>query len=244
MLLLKAKSDLEKTDIIMHRHTYSEDVIINFFVFKNAKKISNVHTGYYFYRVHGEQSVNASSKERLMRQINEMTRSFDIMLKSIGENKYAEQIKGSIIKWRELMSRTHYSYAKAIKEESLYPYIKKKYCVDKLHTSTKKDGELYRKNKLLGENFPIIDKELRTIYFTKGNVTVIYDKTDLYVSRTMKYIERIKHDTTETERKTLMVPKSVVSFKNKLLHNPFVYSMGMVLFKKGSKTRAFLKSKF
>ena len=179
-----------------------------------------------------------------MRQINEMTRSFDIMLESIGENKFAEQIKGSIIKWRELMSRTHYSYAKAIKEESLYPYIKKKYCVDKLHASTKKDGELYRKNKLLGENFLLIDKELRTIYFTKGNVTVIYDKSDLYVSRTMKYIERIKHDVTETERKTLMVPKSVVSFKNKFLHNPFVYSMGMVLFKKGSKTRAFLKSKF
>ena len=243
-LLLKAKSELEKTDIIMHRHTYSEDAIINFFVFKNAKKISNVHTGYYFYRVHGEQSINASSKEKLMRQINEMTRSFDIMLESIGENKYAEQIKGSILKWRELMSRTHYSYAKAIKEESLYPYIKKKYCVNKLQPSTKKDGELYRKNKLLGENFLLIDKELRTIYFTKGNVTVIYDKSDLYVSRTMKYIERIKHDVTETERKTLMVPKSEISFKNKFLHNPFVYSMGMVFFKKGSKARAFLKSKF
>ena len=243
-LLLKAKAQLELTDAIMHRHTYSEDAIINFFVFKHAKKISNIHTGYYFYRVHQGQSINASNKDKLIRQIDDMSRSFDIMLCNIGENKYASEIKESIIKWRELMSRTHYTYAKTNKHTELYGYIKDRYNVDKLHTSTKNDGELYTKTQLLGENFLDIDKALRKIYFTNSNVTVIYDETDKYVSRTMKYIERLKHDVVENDRKTLMVPKKVISLKNKFLHNHFVYSMGLVLFKKGSKVRAFLKSKF
>lgn len=243
-VLLKAKEQLESTDIIMHRHTYSEDALINFFVFKNAKKVSNIHTGYYFYRVHDDQSVNASNKDKLICQIDDMSRTFDIMLVNIGKHMYASEIKYGIIKWRELMSRTHYTYAKTNKHTDLYQYIKDKYHAEKLQTSTKRDGELYAKNQLLGDNFLDIDKALRKIYFTNSNVTVIYDKSDLYVSRTMKYIERIKHDITDTERKTLMVPKKIISAKNKFLHNHFVYSMGMLLFKKGSKMRAFLKSKF
>ncbi|MBO5440296.1 MAG: glycosyltransferase [Clostridia bacterium] len=243
-VLLKAKEQLESTDIIMHRHTYSEDALINFFVFKNAKKVSNIHTGYYFYRVHDDQSVNASNKDKLICQIDDMSRTFDIMLVNIGKHMYASEIKYGIIKWRELMSRTHYTYAKTNKHTDLYQYIKDKYHVEKLQASTKRDGELYAKNQLLGDNFLDIDKALRKIYFTNSNVTVIYDKSDLYVSRTMKYIERIKHDITDTERKTLMVPKKIISAKNKFLHNHFVYSMGMLLFKKGSKMRAFLKSKF
>ncbi len=243
-VLLKAKAELESTDIIMHRHTYSEDAIINFFVFRNAKKVSNIHTGYYFYRIHEDQSVNASNKDKLISQINDMSRSFDIMLANIGKNMYAKEIKYSILKWRELMSRTHYSYARAGKHKELYGYIKDRYQVEELNVSTKKDGELYAKNQLLGDNFLDIDKALRKIYFTKANVTVMYDKSDLYVSRTMKYIERMKHDVTETERKTLFVPKKIISAKNRFLHNHFVYNIGLRLFKKGSKIRAFLKSKF
>lgn len=237
-VLLKAKSELEKTDIIMHRHTYSEDVIINFFVFRNAKKIANIHTGYYFYRIHDEQSINASSKDKLINQIDDMTRSFDIMLANVSKDlgKY-------VLNWRELMSRTHYSYSKAGKLTEVYDYIKEKYHVEKLSISTKKDGEIYQKTKLIADNFHEIDKALRKIYFTKGNVTVIYDESDVYVSRTMKYIERIKHDVTDSERKTLMVPKAIISKRNKLIHNPLVRSVGLVLFKKGSKARAFLKKK-
>ncbi len=242
-LLLKAKWELEKTDVIMCRHTYSEDALINFFVFKNAEKISNVHTGYYFYRIHSEQSVNPTSINKLKTHIDDMSKTFEIMLDKVGENKYAAEIKDSIISWRTLMSRTHYSYAKANGYEELYSYIQNKYNVDKLQVSTKKDGELYAKNQLLGENFLDIDRALRKIYFEKSNVTVIYDKSDIYVERTMKYIERVKHDVTESSRKTMMVPKRIISFKSRILHNHFVYSMGLIFFKKGSKIRAFLKSK-
>lgn len=243
-VLLKAKSELEKTDAIMHRHTYSEDALINFFVFKNAKKVANIHTGYYFYRVHGEQSVNASTREILVKQIDNMTLTLDIMERGIGDNQYAEQIKQGIDNWRALMSRTHYSYAKSGKHTDLYDYIKEKYQVEKLRASTKKDGELYVKNQLLGDNFTDIDKALRKIYFADCDVTVIYDKSDKYVSKTMSYIERIKRSKGNEEIKTLMVPKKVISAKNKFLHNHFVYSTGMLLFKKGSKLRAYLKSKF
>ncbi|MBR2024574.1 MAG: glycosyltransferase family 2 protein, partial [Clostridia bacterium] len=223
-VLLKAKEELESTDIIMHRHTYSEDAIINFFVFRNAKKVINIHTGYYFYRIHNDQSVNASNKDKLIAQIDDMSRSFDIMLCNIGKNMYAKEIKYSILKWRALMSRTHYSYAKAGKHKELYGYIKDKYKVETLQTSTKKDGELYAKTKLLGDNFLEIDKCLRKIYFTDANVTVMYDKSDLYVVRTMKYIERLKRNVKETEQKTLFVPKRIISAKNRFLHNPLVYN--------------------
>lgn len=243
-VLLKAKAQLESTDIIMHRHTYSEDAIINFFVFKNAKKVTNIHTGYYFYRIHEDQCVNASSKDKLVSQINDMSRSFDIMLLNIGKNMYAKEIKYSILKWRSLMSRTHYTYAKTGKHSDLYDYIKERYDVESLHTSTKKDGEVYAKTELLGDNFLEIDKCLRKIYFTKSNVTVMYDKSDLYVTRTMRHIERMKRNTEETETKTLFVPKRIISAKNRFLHNPLVYNLGLLLFKKGSKVRAFLKSKF
>ena len=243
-VLLKAKEELESTDIIMHRHTYSEDAIINFFVFKNAKKVSNVHTGYYFYRIHEDQSVNASNKDKLTSQIDDMSRSFDIMLVNIGKNMYAKEIKYSLLKWRALMSRTHYTYAKTGKHKDLYGYIKDRYHVEELHTSTKKDGELYAKNQLLGDNFLEIDKCLRKIFFTNANVTVMYDKSDMYVARTMKYIERMKRDVKETDSKILFVPKRIISAKNRFLHNSLVYNTGLLLFKKGSKIRAFLKSKF
>lgn len=243
-VLLKAKAELESTDIIMHKHTYSEDAVINFFVFRNAKKVTNIHTGYYFYRIHEDQSVNASNKDRLISQIDDMARTFNIMLVNIGKNMYAKEIKYSILKWRSLMSRTHYSYAKAGKHSDLYNYIKEAYEVDTLSKSTTKDGELYAKTQLLGDNFLEIDKCLRKIYFTKANVTVMYDKSDLYVARTMRYIERMKRNETETEQKTLFVPTKIISAKNRFLHNHLVYNIGLRLFKKGSKIRAFLKAKF
>ncbi len=243
-LLLKVKSALESTDIIMHKHTYSEDAIINFFSFKYAKKLINTHTGYYFYRVHGEQSVNASNKDKLIMQIDNMSMSFDIMLANISDSKYSEEIERGIIAWREMMSRTHYSYAKAGKHKDLYSYIMDKYNVEKLKGSTKKDGALYAKNQLLGDNFLDIDKALSKIYYTEDDVTVIYDTSDDYVRRTIEYIEKRKAVAEGAKRKTLMVPKAIISKKNKLLHNPLIYSLGMVFFKKGSKIRAFLKSHF
>ena len=243
-LLMQVKKALEATDIIMHKHTYSEDAIINFFAFKYAKKLVNTHTGYYFYRVHGEQSVNASSKEKLIKQIENMSMSFEIMLANISDSPYCEEIEKGIIAWRELMSRTHYSYAKSGKHKDLYPYIKDMYCVEKLKGSTKKDGALYAKNQLLGDNFLDIDKALSKIYYTDDDVTVIYDKDDSYVSRTIDYIEKRKLIKEGAKKKTLMVPKAIISKKNKFLHNPLIYSLGMVFFKKGSKIRAFLKSHF
>ena len=243
-LLLKVKRALEATDIIMHKHTYSEDAIINFFAFKYARKLVNTHTGYYFYRVHEEQSVNASSKDKLLKQIDNMSMTFEIMLANIEDSKYAAELEEGIIAWREMMARTHYSYAKAGKHKDVYPYIMDKYYVEKLKMSTKKDGELYAKNQLLGDNFIDIDKALSKIYYTDDDVTVIYDKNDDYVRRTLEYIEKTKAKKDGAKKKTLMVPKAIISKKNKFLHNSLIYSLGMVFFKKGSKIRAFLKAHF
>lgn len=236
-ILLKAKGELESTDAIMHSHVYSESYILSFFAFKNARKVSNIHTGYYFYRVNESNNAMELDKDTLIKQINDMSIAFKIMLGSDA----GKEIKESVQKWRELSSRVHYSCAKASKLTELYEYIRDSYKVDKLQSTTKKDTEAYGKIQLLGDNFMDIDKALRKIYFTESNVTVIYDKSDKYVDGTMKYIERRKHDVTENDRKTLMVPKKLISYKNRLLHNHFVYSMGMLLFKKGARAKLILK---
>ena len=52
-LLLSAKSEIEKTSVIMEKQNKYEDIIITFFAMKNAKKLKNIHTGYAFLDVEG-----------------------------------------------------------------------------------------------------------------------------------------------------------------------------------------------
>ena len=70
-LLKKAKLELEKTEAVSNKKfTFSEDAVSNFFVFKNAKKLVNTHTGYYFYRVHDMQTVSTKGREGLKNEID------------------------------------------------------------------------------------------------------------------------------------------------------------------------------
>ena len=68
-LLLRAKCEIEKTDVIMKKQTYSEDMLITFFAFKYAKKLKNIHTGYYLYHVHDNQSIVADTSEKISNRL-------------------------------------------------------------------------------------------------------------------------------------------------------------------------------
>ena len=244
-LLVSAKAELEKTDAVSNKpFTFSEDALSNFFAMKNAKKLVNTHTGYYFYRVHENQTVLTKDREGLKKEIDQMALSFDIMLDNLPSNNYKEEIKDGILAWRAFMARKHYSYAKNQKHEELFDYIKEKYKQNVLEESRVKDSTVYIGNILLGENFDDVDKELYRILKAEGAVNVIYNQRDKYVADTIDYLKENNGVVLSSESsKLVVVPRRRVSARNRLLHNKLSYLLGISLFKKGSKMRAILKSK-
>lgn len=244
-VLLKASEEIERLALSMGPVFYSEDVLFNFFAFKHAKKVLNIHSGYYFYRIHPRQSVNVSSKEKLITQITSMTDTLSAMRDNIGDNIHKEQIKEHLDKWNALMARSHYSHAKAKKYLDVVPYIKERYGVSKLRSSTFKDGSAYTKNRILAENISQIDASLRQLYRISDKPTdVSYDKGDGYTNRCVEQMCAQGKIIAWSKDAEYVVPKSKISFKTRFLHNHVVYGMGMILFKKGSKIRAFLKKNF
>lgn len=244
-LLLEAKAQLEKTDAVSNKpFTFSEDALSNFFAMKNAKKLVNTHTGYYFYRVHENQTVLTKGIDGLKKEIDQMSLSFDIMLENLPSNTYREEIKEGILGWRAFMARKHYSYAKNQKHEELFDYIKEKYKQELLEEAKVKDSTVYIGNILLGENFDDIDTELYRILKADGAVNVIYNQKDKYVADTISYLmENNGVVLSSGSSKLVVVPKRKISTKTRLLHNKLAYLLGISLFKKGSKMRAILKSK-
>ncbi len=245
-VLMRASEEIERLELSMGPVFYSEDVLINFFAFKYAKKAVNIHSGYYFYRIHPRQSINVSSEEKLITQVTSMTDTLNAMRENIGENSHKEKIAEDLEKWNALMARSHFSHAKSKKYLGVIPYIKERYGVQKLRMSTLKDGSAYTKNRILAENFADIDASLHELFKKSDKPTdANYDKKDTYVCRCIEQIcthqGRIIAWSKDAK---IVIPKSQISFKTRFLHNHVVYSAGMILFKKGSKIRALLKKKF
>ena len=243
-LLLRAKAEIEKTDAIMNRITFSEDMLITFFAFKLAKKLTNIHTGYYLYHVHANQTVTVDSADKIKGQIDMICHNFQIMLEKIGENKYADEIRAGIIEWKNMMSRTHYSYALAEGEESLCQYVKEKYGVENPKKSTVADSRHYITSGLLGKNFEGIDTILRWICKKGGDVSVKYNKKDEYVKKSLEYLQKNGFaNIICQEPYQIVVPKREISLKSRIFHSKLVSLLAFALFPKGSKIRKRLKNK-
>ena len=224
------------------RYNYSEDALINFFAFKYAKKLVNIHTGYYFYRIHDSQTVNVTSRDKLLSHINFTTTTLSIMREGVEELVSADTLRENLREWELMMSRTHYSYAKKNGYADLYETIKEKYRTDKLQTSTFNDGSAYSKNKVLPDNFTEVDNALLTIW-NDNNKAVSLKKYGRYVSSSLAFIEAEQnvHISYVKGGEAHVVPDEKISIKKQILYNPIVYKLGMLLFKKGGRIRAFLK---
>ena len=237
-LLLKTLEELDNLGISDKRLTFSEDALMNFFNFKNAKKAVNINSGFYFYRIHGAQSVNASSINKIKTQVECMCFTFDIMEKHIGDNKHGEKIRANISDWKGLMSRTHFSYAKAARSEELCSFVKNKYGMNKIAPPTAEDGSVYSVSELLGDNFSEIDESLTKIYDASRQLTARFEKHSKCISRILK---SMKHPVVYSRCGEFTVPRRDIKLRDRIIHNPIVYRIGMILFKKGSKLRNFLK---
>ena len=240
-LIKTAASELENLIPTDKRITYGEDVLLNFLCFKSAKSVKNVNSGLYFYRIHGAQSVIAETEEKIKSQINCMSRVFEIML-SLSENHiHSGTVKSDIEEWQANMSRTHYSKAKAQKLISLYPIIKTAYGVEKLQMPTFSDGWFYAASELLGDNFENIDAALTSLYYQSKPIEAKYERKSRYVGRIISYASAIDGDIIYSSDAEICVPKRKISLRDKIIHSPLVYRIGLIFFKKGSKIRAFLK---
>ena len=232
------------------RFNFSEDALMNFYAFKWAQKLSFVHTGYYFYRIHDNQSVAVTGGDKLRRQIECMTYTLDRMERDIGDNAYADEISANLLAWRALMSRTHYSYARAGKHVDLYPTILTSYGVKRLRRSTLDDGSAYLGNRLIADNLPDIDRALLGIW-RNPSVGICATRLSPYVSRTLDYFRSHGLTPPTVNGKAnasdsddgIVIPDESRRLKNRILLNPLVYRVGMLLFPKGSKLRALLKKK-
>lgn len=222
------------------RFNYSEDALICFYAFSAAARLVNVRGGFYFYRIHSAQTVNVISEQRLRSQICCMGKTFDAMLLGVADNPDADALEAHILAWRALMARSHYSHASANKYVELYDYIKEVYKTDKLSLSKFKDGAVYASNKLLPKNFDEIEEELVFLWNTSVPTQISPRGADAYTKTALEYIAEHNENVTLTERGRRL-PKPKTKLKDRIIMNSFVYTVGMLLFKKGSKIRAFLK---
>ena len=220
---------------------YGEDVLLNFYTYRAARKLCNLHTGYYFYRIHSAQSVNVTSESRLMGQIHSIGMVFGQIGEELDKHPRRESLLPGLRRWMALMSRAHYSHAAANRFESLYPLIMQTYGVDTLKKSTWHDSSVYYKAKLLPVNFEEIDFALRPLFEDGTPDLVRYDRADPYVKSAIERLHGLGRDVRYSRRASYQIPRGVIRFRDRVIHNDLIYTLGVLLFKKGSKLRALLK---
>ena len=241
--VLSAIAELSGTEIFKKRLTYAEDTLLSFFFFKHAGRVTSVNSGFYLYRIHSSQSVTAGNEEKLKTHIDCMCGVLNTMLAAIPSGENAKKMTEDISYWKGLMARTHYSISRSCGYSSLYPYIKEKYGVEKLSLSTLHDAKLYSKSELLGENFDDIDSALVSLFENDGNVTASYDRSSTYIPRIISSLSELYEKKIDYAKKNadVVIPKPKSRLTDSIIHNSFVYRVGMLLFPKGSKIRSFLK---
>ncbi len=234
------RSSFESLAAAGYKNTsYAEDAAINFFAFRNAKLIQNIHTGFYFYRLHPAQSVSVTSKEKLYSQIEDMARAFHIMKANLPENEDKKMLLTHIAKWEELMAKTHFAVAKSNGYDELFRIIEEKYGLSL--SELKKEIPQHKGNILLPQNFRDIDRALFSVWKSEKPLSVKYDKRDAYTSQCMHRIIKAGKATYKKKNPDLVIPKAKTPLKLRIIHNPTVYKLSTRLFKKGSKSRKLLK---
>ncbi len=223
------------------RMVYGEDALLNFYAYRDAKKLCNVHTGYYFYRIHAAQSVNVTSEEKLLGQIRSMGRVFAQMEEGLEGHPEREELLRHIGEWKALMSRSHYSHASANKFEALYPVIREVYGVEELKKSTRRDGAAYYKARLLPNNIEEIDAALRPLFENDAPTSVKYQRGDRYTAKTIARLAKNGKIRPGDANAAYVIPAEDIRLRDRILHNDIVYTIGVTFFKKGSRLRALLK---
>lgn len=220
------------------RLTYGEDALLSFFIFLFVRRLSSVHSGYYFYRLHPSQSVRVVSEERLRSQILAMGLVLSLMRREIRARRlpYLRPLRS----WELLMCRTHVSYAREGGYNSLLSLIGKTYRTDRLRPAFASDSRVYVKNCLLYENIFEIDAVLSSLYFSVRPTAYCCPRRNRYAKKTLLTFRRLGAPLYPSH-KGVRIPKGRIRLSLRILHHPLLYAVGNFLFPKGSRLRAYLK---
>ena len=221
---------------------YGEDALISFYCHREARRISGVHTGYYFYRIHAEQSVAVTDREGLRSKIECMRAVFSAMKRGLTDRPDRDKLLSDLASWEGVMARSHFSYAKRGKYTDLYPLVRKAYGVDKLRTSRLSDGHFYR-HVLLAGSFEEADAILAEIWRTGGPLTLSQKHLTPYRRRQIRLMQASGVCVTISRGGEIRLPPVGISPIIRFLHSPPIYKLGVLIFKKGSRIRAVLKGK-
>ncbi len=240
-ILLGVVKDVQEAIGGIKRFNYSEDVMMNFFAHKRAKSIKNIHTGYYFYRLHSDQSVGVTSRQKLLGHIEQMALTLDVMRRGVLDCSDREILLGHVQRWSEMMSRTHYSYARSGDYTDLYPIIKEKYRTDSLRIARFSDGSVYSAGVIIADNIEEIDAALLKAWLSEIPVTVESAGLSQYARRVLSYMSEHGRDVTVLRGGVVRIPKERRNIFNIIIRSAPVSAIPMLLFPKGSKIRAMLK---
>lgn len=238
-ILKEAARELSSCDL-PHPFCFSEDTLINLFAFDRAKKVVGIAEGYYFYRIHRDQTVNVTSKQKLLYQIDCMSYTLRKCKEKVANRTDRASIEKNIAAWRDLMSRSHFANARQGGYTDIYPYIKEKYGIPELRMPKMRDGRIYERVKLLPDSAEKIEAALLSICERGGPVRVRKPKREGYAELLLISLSSIGR-IIEYRRDYPGLPREKIPLIKRVIFNPIVRRMGALLFKKGSRARAFLK---
>lgn len=227
---------------------YSEDVLINYFAFKFAKRLVNVHLGYYFYRIHYSQQSNVQDENKLSLQIKNVAKVFSFIENDLKKSDFYDKHRENFISWVSFIYSSHLLIAKKRKNANLIDLVNSSYHVDNLSITKKINSPIYNKHVLLPNNLNEIDKILNKIYYSNNHVVVYCKKSGYAYKQLCGMIEIFKKNNiilthSKRTRADFVIPKEKIKLIHKIIHNYFIYRLGVRLFPKGSKLRQTLKSK-
>ena len=150
------------------------------------------------------------------------------------------ELVSGINSWRALTSRTHFSYAERGGYTDLYGLIKESYGVDTLSHSTFHDGSAYSNNRMLPTNLTELDLAMLALV-RKGQGAVTARGAGKYTRRMLSVL--FATGELKEERGGVRLPKERYRLMTRIIMHPVIYALGMLLFPKGSRIRAFLKRK-
>lgn len=242
LLWVKNRIDQENLD----KMVFAEDVLITFFAFSKASKIANTHLGNYYYRIHVGQEIFVSSEDKFFNQHLTMSKVFSLMEKHLKEIGRFDELSKHFYMWKNIMASSAYETAKHSKFKNKAREIKDIYGVKKVKRLPWVAHKPYAKHKLLPQNVEEVESAIQKVFFSNKHLVVFAKKRSFAFQELVmiKFLFGKKFDLASTKKvANFVMPKEKQSFKLKIIHNRFFYSLGILLFPKGSNIRKKLKSK-
>lgn len=223
------------------KSSYGEDALMNFFTWQEAKSVKNIHSGYYFYRIHQNQTVNVESEEKLKSQIYYMSKTLEAIENSLRNHIHAEKLLEYVDEWRMLSARFLYEKIRNGGYLELCDYLREQYGILKLEKPKRIDGCAYLTKKLLGDNFDEVDSIIRSLY-SNDEVKTVKCSSDKYTRKCLNCLaENGKITLSKKKAFDIAIPKLKSSLKHKIIFDPIVYRLSLVLLGKNSRLRRILK---